>query len=213
MKMLSAIIALCSMAEPLIAQTVYEIPFMSKGNVIEIAVEQTGTRPVSPLTVSISNVPEWLTFEAKEVPVTGFAGGEEQVASFPFSVGRSAPVGKEQKLIFTIATPGGEQWTRAITVSVLAPESFELFQNYPNPFNGETKIGYEMKERGWVRVSVHDLLGRDVAVLVDCEQPAGRHEVAWDASDVATGTYISRLSVRTGSGEQVVRKMRMILLK
>jgi hypothetical protein len=89
----------------------------------------------------------------------------------------------------------------AVTTSVgseiaveTSASTFELEQNYPNPFNPETRIGYRMQERGWVKVSVIDLLGREVAMLVNEERPAGAHTVSWNASGHPSGIYFARLS-------------------
>jgi len=68
-----------------------------------------------------------------------------------------------------------------------APKSFNLSQNYPNPFNPSTKISYQIANSGKVRLSVYDVLGREVAVLVDAEQFAGTHEVTFNASKMASG--------------------------
>ena len=88
------------------------------------------------------------------------------------------------------------------------PTEFALLQNYPNPFNPGTKIGYRMKERGWVKVAVHDLLGRQVAILVDEEQPAGNYAATWNASEVPSGVYFCTMTA--GS---FTRTVRMVLLR
>ncbi|MDH4071431.1 MAG: T9SS type A sorting domain-containing protein [Ignavibacteria bacterium] len=73
------------------------------------------------------------------------------------------------------------------------PGAFALSQNYPNPFNPGTIIGYHLPERSHVILTVYDLLGREVATLVDRVQEAGYREVQWNAAGVATGVYIYRL--------------------
>jgi len=88
------------------------------------------------------------------------------------------------------------------------PSTLSLEQNYPNPFNPNTKIEYRLNESGNVKVSVFDLLGREVAVLINEEQPVGRYAVSWNAADMPSGMYICRLQSGNGS---LVR--RMLLLK
>ncbi len=88
------------------------------------------------------------------------------------------------------------------------PLKFTLEQNYPNPFNPETEISYQLSVNGFVRVMVCDLLGREVATLVNENQLVGSHMVRWNAKNVPSGVYICRLSA---GGSQLAKKM--LLLK
>lgn len=88
------------------------------------------------------------------------------------------------------------------------PTSFELRQNYPNPFNPSTSIAYTLAESGDVLLEVYDMLGRRIATLVNTTQQPGQYTVSFDASGLATGTYLYRL--QTGSFEQT---RTMMLLK
>jgi hypothetical protein len=74
------------------------------------------------------------------------------------------------------------------------PESFDLGQNYPNPFNPTTTIPFDVAGTGPVRIAVYDLLGREVAVLLDRTMVPGSYEVAWDASAQPAGVYYARMS-------------------
>jgi len=75
------------------------------------------------------------------------------------------------------------------------PENFALYQNYPNPFNPSTKIGYRVwgVGSGWVRLAVYDMLGREVAVLVNETKNPGTYTVRFDGSGLASGVYLYRL--------------------
>ena len=78
------------------------------------------------------------------------------------------------------------------------PQAFTLDQNYPNPFNPRTLIAYSLAEPGVVRLSIFDVLGREVVVLATGQQLAGRHEVMWDSRDgagqrVSSGVYFYQL--------------------
>jgi peptidoglycan/xylan/chitin deacetylase (PgdA/CDA1 family) len=93
------------------------------------------------------------------------------------------------------------------------PLTFELYQNYPNPFNPATKIKYSIPsvETGLalsVKLTVYDILGREVTVLVDKKQPAGSYEVEFNASALPSGIYFYHLR----AGEYTAIK-KMILIK
>ncbi|HSR18156.1 MAG TPA: T9SS type A sorting domain-containing protein, partial [Ignavibacteriaceae bacterium] len=88
------------------------------------------------------------------------------------------------------------------------PESFELFQNYPNPFNPFTEISYVLRNPGRVYLSVFDLLGREVSVLVNTFQKSGKHKILLSGANLSSGIYFYRL--RTAEG-MITKKM--ILMK
>ena len=73
------------------------------------------------------------------------------------------------------------------------PAEFALAQNYPNPVAQRTKIAYTLPEAAGVRLAVYDVVGREVAVLVDANKAAGRFEVEFDASFLSNGVYLIRL--------------------
>ena len=78
------------------------------------------------------------------------------------------------------------------------PTTVALSQNYPNPFNPSTTIEFQVQRTQQVHLAVYDVLGREVAVLVDGTQPAGSYRATFDATDLATGLYLYQL--RTDSG-------------
>ncbi len=92
------------------------------------------------------------------------------------------------------------------------PETFRLLQNFPNPFNPETLIQYELDAAGTVSLRVYDVLGREVAVLVSEQKPAGMYVTRWDGRNsrgvpVPSGMYLYRLEV---DGVAAVRTMLLL---
>ncbi len=85
-----------------------------------------------------------------------------------------------------------------------APSVFELQQNYPNPFNPTTEIRYQISEVSHVMLKVYDVLGREVATLVNEKLQAGEYSVSWDAQDIPSGVYFYRL---TSDEFQFTKKM------
>ena len=73
------------------------------------------------------------------------------------------------------------------------PTEFELEPNYPNPFNPVTNVRYAVPRSGHIRLSVYDIQGREVEVLVDQIQPAGRYSLSFDANRLSSGVYLYRL--------------------
>jgi parallel beta-helix repeat protein len=92
-------------------------------------------------------------------------------------------------------------WT-AITAGI------GLGQNYPNPFNAQTTISFSIPERSPARISIYDLLGRKIDVLIDGMQEVGEHKVVWDAIGLPSDVYLARFEV-SGRNQTIP----MLLLK
>jgi hypothetical protein len=104
----------------------------------------------------------------------------------------------------------------------VVPLDYELYQNYPNPFNPSTKIGYNLKERGYVKLMLYDITGSLVSVLVNKEQEAGYYEVEFNVgnglpsvpNNLASGIYLYRIEVIGEGRIPVFTDMKkMILIK
>lgn len=102
----------------------------------------------------------------------------------------------------------GKVFTDVRQTSSLVPEKIALSQNYPNPFNPTTKIDFQLSLRGWTRLTVFDLLGREVAMPVNAELTPGSYTVEFKAEGLTSGVYVYRLQV--GQSSEV---RRMIVLK
>ncbi len=88
------------------------------------------------------------------------------------------------------------------------PKSFSLSQNYPNPFNPSTLIKYSIPQSGLVTIKVFNMLGQEVATLIDKEQKTGSYTINFDASKLASGVYLYRI---VANGFSLTKKM--LLLK
>lgn len=88
------------------------------------------------------------------------------------------------------------------------PLTFQMEQNFPNPFNPTTKIKFQIAKNDFVSLKVYNVLGNEVATLLNENKPAGSYEINFDASSLSSGTYFYKL--QTGS---FVETKKMILLK
>jgi hypothetical protein len=87
------------------------------------------------------------------------------------------------------------------------PERFTLNQNYPNPFNPSTILSYTLMTDGYVKLTVYNLVGQSVQVLVDGFRTAGDYEVSFDASELPAGIYLYKLQVGDHSS---VKRMTLV---
>jgi hypothetical protein len=86
-------------------------------------------------------------------------------------------------------------------------DDYKLFQNFPNPFNPSTKISYKIKRDGNVSLTVFNLVGQEISVLVNEKQSAGNYEVEFDASELTTGVYLYKLQI---NGFTSVKRMTVL---
>ena len=95
------------------------------------------------------------------------------------------------------------------------PKVFGLDQNYPNPFNPSTSIEYQVPVSSFVELKVFDLLGREVATLVNEEKNPGNYETTFDGSKLASGVYFYRIKANpsAGSGQSFVQTKKLLLMK
>lgn len=114
-----------------------------------------------------------------------------------------ADAGNNRVLRFSASGP-----LSGVLRSMAIPGSYSLEQNYPNPFNPATTIRYTLAVTSHVSLIVYDVLGREVATLVNTEKPAGSYSVRFDASGLASGVYLIRLKANefVGTEKAIVLK-------
>jgi photosystem II stability/assembly factor-like uncharacterized protein len=103
---------------------------------------------------------------------------------------------------------GSYKYSQEVEAEVSAPLAFSLEQNYPNPFNPSTKIRYTVPQGSQIQIKVFDVLGSELATLVNEYKQAGRYELDYNAVSLPSGVYFYQL--RAGS---IVETRKMILLK
>ena len=109
---------------------------------------------------------------------------------------------------FIISTPAG------IYEDGVYVYTFKLFYAYPNPFNPSTKIKYQISELSFVTIKVYDVLGNEIATLINEEKPVGTYEITWYADNLPSGIYFYRLQVYApGRAGNFVETKKMVLMK
>ena len=91
--------------------------------------------------------------------------------------------------------------------NISSGRQIKFYSNYPNPFNPTTKINYEILTNSFVKITVYNVLGKEVKTLVNSYQNAGMHTVEFNASSLASGIYFSRLE---SNGYVTFGKMNLI---
>lgn len=183
------------------SQTIYNLPFASINNRIELTVTNTSPIAAKNITVAVDSLPSWIKMKDKSVSAGELSAKTEKEVSFTFDVDKKAPVGKEGVIKFRITSLSGERWSKEIKVIAGAPDKFELFQNYPNPFNPTTTISYQLPADSKVTIKIYDVLGKEVSTMFDGTQKAGYYENRFDAGRLSSGMYIYRLIAKSNNGK------------
>ena len=143
------------------------------------------------------------------------------------------PAGRETEIRFEICNVTGNDAdgksvtiagvtypTVATSVDDQVPLTFGLQQNYPNPFNPTTSFEFHLPagqagvpSSSFVRVSVFDMLGREVATLVNGDRAPGKYLMHWDASVMPSGVYYYKMTARGEKGESFSQTRRMVVVK
>ncbi len=189
--------------------TMYEVSFVARSNSghdLEVSIGKFGSPYTNygllPLVCNLTS--DWAVFS------TSFRS-----ANFTSPVSDA----RLQFWLVPYAASGDEFWIDEVTLTMVGgatsvgdgndvPRGYVLEQNFPNPFNPSTRIRYALGEATYVKLTIHDVVGREVLRPVDAHQEAGYHEVHVDARDLASGVYFYRITT-----PGFVQAKRMILVK
>lgn len=185
-----------------------------------VSIYQSGTNRYPQLTWSLNNEPDVRNKTSNAYKIerrTKTIGGQwsvwsdianlsGSVSSFTdYSIGNAGGGDREAEYRLTAIDIGGHSSTSQSLIieygmgylekkgSESLVNHFVLTQNYPNPFNPSTKISYSIKVEGLVTLKVYDVLGKEVATLVNESKPEGNYEVEFDASKLPSGMYIYKI--------------------
>jgi photosystem II stability/assembly factor-like uncharacterized protein len=103
--------------------------------------------------------------------------------------------------------------TNVLLPSRNVPSEFFVKQNYPNPFNPATHINYELPLASHVLVKVYDMVGREVATLVDENKPGGYYTAVFNGSKFSTGIYFARITISSSKNNLFTKTLKMALVK
>ena len=158
-----------------------------------------------PLTVDILVPLKWNTIEGTQ--------GSNTLSITKFSSGGNT-------YIRTNIIPDGGTVVLTSKVTAIAniegnsPNRFVLNQNYPNPFNPSTTISYSLPSESKVKLQIINLLGQEVATLINNTESAGYHKVVFNAGNLASGIYIYRISaISIDTKKEFVSTKKLMLLK
>lgn len=139
----------------------------------------------------------------------GFVNGNgttTEIKSYSF-IDNNVTAGTYSYRLKQIDFNGTFEYSNIIEVEVSSPQNFELSQNYPNPFNPSTTISFSLPQNVFVILKVYDVIGNEVATLVNEEKSAGRYDINFNAANLSSGIYF--YSISAGSFNQV-NKMTLI---
>jgi hypothetical protein len=111
--------------------------------------------------------------------------------------------------------PLSEMITSVERLTYELPTHFNLDQNYPNPFNPGTMIRYSIPTQSKLLIKVYDVLGNEIATLMDEEKSVGAYELTWNAAQLPSGVYFYQLRATPNGGQagNFVQTRKMILIK
>ena len=178
-----------------------------------VAFQITNNGGQCPLDFSISDTSAWLTATPAQssVPVNG-----SMEITVVMAVEGLAPGDEYQSALRIQHEANGSPYIIPVTLFISEegeqpanlPTEYALYQNYPNPFNASTSLRFDVPQESHVKIVLYNVMGQAVATVVDASYQAGRYSVAYEASDLPSGMYLTKLEAGSFTA---MRKM--LLLK
>ena len=169
---------------------------------------------VENLKISMMSSDTTITYISGPLNVASIAPGETVIPAGSYTVRIDSNFSLPFNFNFNISSDEWLYWKDSISIVTSVegentlPISYKLFQNYPNPFNPTTTIKYGISERTFVELRVYDILGKEIALLVNEEQKAGYYELNFNQINLPSGVYFYQL--RAGN---FVETKKMVLMK
>src|SRR5690606_8606734 len=150
----------------------------------------------------------------EEFEVIGFVAGfgtTTEVKSYSFA-DQNLVSGKYSYRLKQIDYDGTFEYSNTVEVEIIVKE-FSLEQNYPNPFNPSTSIKFSLSVDSKVSLKVFNVLGQEVATLINGQMAAGSHSATFDATKFNSGVYFYRIDASGLDGQKFTSTKKMILTK
>jgi hypothetical protein len=183
----------------------YTVLNRGPSSTVDVGLDVTVDSSMTVLRASGGDLPCVLTTASASCGLGELAPGDSGSVTIDVSVSAAGPASATALVVSDLPDSEPSNDILVLSVNVTSgvgvgepdevPESFALHQNYPNPFNPRTTISFDVAQPTEVRLKVFDILGREVATLVDGDLASGFHHVVFDASRLASGMYIYRIEM------------------
>jgi hypothetical protein len=194
------------------AQAAYTVEPGTKQNTITLDVTNKSGKSLNDLQLTVDKSPSWVKIVEKHLSVQRVGVDSTVLVSIVFDVAVNAKAGEKEGLGIVLSSGSTRVMQKNIALAIATPQTYALNQNYPNPFNPTTTIEYQLPTASRVSLKVFDVLGREVATLVDEVQASGFKSAEFSATRIASGVYFYRMEARALDGSPLFRGLRKLMV-
>lgn len=169
--------------------------------------------PVNPLSLTYNLIATTGSNTYEYTDVDALLGGSGYYAYYYVKAYRTSPSPNYSPATNYVSTEADFEFNKTAGSDQLVLKEFKLDQNFPNPFNPVTQIKYSLAQDADVTIKVYDMLGREVAKLVNEYQVSGSYEINFNASNLSSGVYIYRITATNNGSILFTDSKQMILLR